>query len=218
MKAYVEGIHFYKTHRKEALAVMAKYLKTNDTEALNETYETIGLTLLPEKPYPTLKGIQIMLGEFASKEPKARSARPEQFVNTSFIRELDTSGFINRLYKPLVSVASREKAQPPTPVTKEQTAPVEDKKSLVSKSAAVSQGKVLQTSIKPTQASLAKADIAQEYTIQAGDTLSKISERFYQSQLKWTMIYEANRETIKNPHYIYIGQQIRIPPNGNQGT
>ncbi|HEV8722682.1 MAG TPA: ABC transporter substrate-binding protein [Candidatus Binatia bacterium] len=218
MKAYVEGIHFYKTHRQEALAVMAKYLKTNDMEALTETYETIGLTLLPEKPYPTLKGIQLMLGELSSKEPKARSARPEQFVDTTFVRELDTSGFIDRLYKSSVSVARREQARPPTPFKTELTAPVEDKKSLVSKSVAVPQGKALETPIKPTQSSSAKADVAQEYTIQAGDTLSKLSERFYQSQVKWTIIYEANRETIKNPHYIYIGQQIRIPSNGNQGT
>jgi NitT/TauT family transport system substrate-binding protein len=218
MKAYVEGIHFYKTHRQEALAVMAKYLKTNDMDALTETYETIGLTLLPEKPYPTLKGIQLMLAEFASKEPKARSARPEQFVDTSFIRELDASGFIGRLYKPLVSVASGEQSPPSAPSTKEQTAPLEDKKSPVAKSAAASQGQALQISTKPTELSPAKADVGQDYTIQAGDTLSKLSERFYQSQMKWPIIYEANRETIKNPHYIYIGQQIRIPPNGKQGA
>ena len=68
IKAYVEGIHYYKTHRKEALAALRKYLKADDTEALTETYETIGLTLLPEKPYPTLKGIDVMLRELYSRQ------------------------------------------------------------------------------------------------------------------------------------------------------
>src|SRR5438874_4833405 len=42
MKAYVEGIHYYKTHRAESFAILAKYLKTNDTEVLTEVYQGIG--------------------------------------------------------------------------------------------------------------------------------------------------------------------------------
>ena len=99
MKAYVEGIHYYKTHPKESLAVLAKYLRTNDAEALKEIYEDIGLALVPEKPYPTLKGIGVMLDELGGKEPKAQTARPEQFVDLTFVKELDSSGFIDHLYK-----------------------------------------------------------------------------------------------------------------------
>jgi NitT/TauT family transport system substrate-binding protein len=47
MKAYAEGIHYYKTHRAESFAILAKYLKTNDTEVLTEVYQGIGLTLTP---------------------------------------------------------------------------------------------------------------------------------------------------------------------------
>jgi NitT/TauT family transport system substrate-binding protein len=107
LQAYVEGTYFYKTQKQEALATMAKYLKTNDTEALNETYETIGLTLLQEKPYPTVKGVQIILQELAGREPKGKGAKPEQFLNASFVKELDTAGFIDRLYKSQ-KVARRE--------------------------------------------------------------------------------------------------------------
>jgi ABC-type nitrate/sulfonate/bicarbonate transport system substrate-binding protein len=112
LTAYVEAIHYYKSHRNEALAVLQKYLKTNDNDALQESYEGIGLALVPEKPYPTLRGIQIMLRELAEKNPKAQSARPEQFVNSTFLRELDSSGFIDRLYKTTPVV---------TPVRKKQT-------------------------------------------------------------------------------------------------
>src|SRR5215471_3037677 len=110
MKAYVEGIHYYKTHPKESLAVLAKYLRTNDAEALKEIYEDIGLALVPEKPYPTLKGIGVMLDELGGKEPKAQTARPEQFVDLTFVKELDSSGFIDRLYKATPVVATREDA------------------------------------------------------------------------------------------------------------
>jgi NitT/TauT family transport system substrate-binding protein len=55
MKAYVEGIHYYKTHRAESLAILAKYLRTSDTDVLTEVYEDVGLRLTAEKPYPTLR-------------------------------------------------------------------------------------------------------------------------------------------------------------------
>jgi nucleoid-associated protein YgaU len=51
----------------------------------------------------------------------------------------------------------------------------------------------------------------QEYTVKPGDSLSKIAERFYHSTARWEKIYEANRETVKNPNYIYIGMKIIIP-------
>ena len=47
MKAYVEGIHCYKTQRAESLAILGKYLKTSDTDVLMEVYKNIGLKLTP---------------------------------------------------------------------------------------------------------------------------------------------------------------------------
>jgi len=69
-KAFLEAIHYVKTHRKESLAFLQKYLKTDDAEALEETYEAIGITLIPQKPYPTLKGIQIMFREMEQRTPR----------------------------------------------------------------------------------------------------------------------------------------------------
>src|ERR1044071_24784 len=39
LKAEVEAIHYAKTHRKETLVILAKYLKTDDPDALQEAYE-----------------------------------------------------------------------------------------------------------------------------------------------------------------------------------
>jgi NitT/TauT family transport system substrate-binding protein len=188
VKAYVAGIHYYKSHRREALSVLRKYLKTDDTEALAETYEAIGLTLLPEKPYPTLKGIDVMLQELAAKEPKARTARPEQFVDLTFVKELDSSGFIDGLYKGKAATVFGEKSRPA------------DSRLERSKQVSGAAKVVVKNPIGPL-----------EYTVKLGDTLSHLAERFYGRALMWMRIYEANREAIKNPDYIYIGQKITIP-------
>jgi NitT/TauT family transport system substrate-binding protein len=206
-KAFVEAIHFLKTHRKESMAVLQKYLKTDDVEALQETYEAIGMTLVPEKPYPTLKGIQIMLREMAAKDPKAAAAKPEQFVDLSFMGELDKSGFVDRLYKSTPVVAQREERPAAKPAGEEKT-------TLVSKPTPTSQAKATAISTKTAQPSPAPVRVTkgEEHTVKAGDTLSKLAEQYYGSAAKWEKIYEANREAIKNPNYVFIGQKITIPP------
>lgn len=49
------------------------------------------------------------------------------------------------------------------------------------------------------------------YTIQQGDTLSKIAKKHYNDANKWNEIYEANKDLIKNPNLIHIGWKITIP-------
>jgi NitT/TauT family transport system substrate-binding protein len=211
MKAYVEGIHYYKTHPKESIAILQKYLKTDDMEALKETYEAIGLTLIPEKPYPTLRGIQMMLGELGAKDPKAQAAKPEQFVDLSFMKELDTSGFIDRLYKakPAVASAGAPASAPATAKDKAAAAKATPP--------AAEKAKPAPVLAKTIPAQEAKAAL-QEHTVQLGDTLSRMAQKYYGDMLKWNKIYEANKQTIKNPNFIYIGQKIMIPGGETSGT
>ena len=200
MKAYAEGIHYYKTHRAESLAILAKYLKSAETDVLTEVYEDIGIALIPQKPYPTLRGIAVMLRELAARDPRIKIPRPEEFVDLSFVKELDGSGFIDRLYKTQPVVASGERPRSmPTPITaKENFAPVIAKaKPEVGTTEAV--GK------------FAPADGPRQYTVERGDTLSTLALRHYGDPFKWEKIYEANKETMKNPDYIYVGQRIIIP-------
>lgn len=49
------------------------------------------------------------------------------------------------------------------------------------------------------------------YEIQKGDSLWKIAEKAYGNGSKYTDIFEANKEVIKDPDLIYPGQKIRIP-------
>jgi nucleoid-associated protein YgaU len=59
----------------------------------------------------------------------------------------------------------------------------------------------------------AAADSARAYTVQAGDSLSKIAKREYGDANKWNAIFEANRDKIKNPDLIHPGQVLTLPPN-----
>ena len=49
------------------------------------------------------------------------------------------------------------------------------------------------------------------YTVQAGDTLSKIAKQFYGNANEYNRIFEANRGQLKNPDQIQVGQQLVIP-------
>ena len=54
-------------------------------------------------------------------------------------------------------------------------------------------------------------DRERTYTVVSGDTLSKIAQREYGDASQWKLIYEANKDTIKNPDLIYPGQTFKIP-------
>ena len=219
LRAFVEAIYYMKTHRRESLTILAKYLKTDDADALDEAYESIVQALIPEKPYPTLKGIDIILRELGVKDPNARSAKPEQFVDLTFIKELDNSGFIDRMYKSAAvarAAPSRPEPLAAPEITKEKSAPTEAKaKALIGDEKAKPVAKQIPASMDRPAATNVTAKTskaaAQEYTVKAGDTLSKLAERFYNSMSKWERIYEANKDTLKNPNYIYIGQKLLIP-------
>lgn len=51
----------------------------------------------------------------------------------------------------------------------------------------------------------------EEYTVQFGDTLSEIAERFLGSQARYRDIYEANRDRMASPDQLKVGKAIRIP-------
>jgi nucleoid-associated protein YgaU len=49
------------------------------------------------------------------------------------------------------------------------------------------------------------------YTVQAGDTLSKISKQFYGNANDYMKIFNANKDKLKDPDKIQPGQQLNIP-------
>jgi len=51
----------------------------------------------------------------------------------------------------------------------------------------------------------------QTYTVKSGDTLSKIAQQYYGDSGQYMRIFEANRDKLKDPDKIQVGQQLTIP-------
>jgi len=97
-RALAEGIYVYKTQKDFAKRVIAKYMRITDADAVEDSYQFFS-PIVPAKPYPPLDGIKEVLLEVGEKDPKVRSANPEDFADLSFVKELDDNGFIDNLYK-----------------------------------------------------------------------------------------------------------------------
>jgi ABC-type nitrate/sulfonate/bicarbonate transport system substrate-binding protein len=100
VKSQIEAVHRIKTDRENGKKVLVKYTGLQDKEILERTYDDISTDdRLPPKQYPTLNGLKSILESLATTDPKAKAAKPEDFVDMHFIKELDESGFIDTLYK-----------------------------------------------------------------------------------------------------------------------
>ena len=100
VKSQIEAVHRIKTDRETAKKVLVKYMGPQDKEILEKRYDYASADdRLPPKQYPTLEGIRNILASLGETDPKAKTAKPEDFVDMSFIKELDDSGFVDELYK-----------------------------------------------------------------------------------------------------------------------
>ncbi len=98
VRAYAEGLHRFKTDKSFSLKVLAKYTRIAEPEALEETYQHYAIKVMPKIPYPTTKGIQTVLDEIGSRNPKAKTLSPASVVDVTFLRDLEQSGFFKKLY------------------------------------------------------------------------------------------------------------------------
>ena len=96
LRAYIEGAALAKKDKAFATRVMAKYLGTTDRELLDDAYERVTLHL-EVPPYPTVEGVGVLLKTLEKGQPKAAGAKPEDFIDARLVREIDKSGFIDRL-------------------------------------------------------------------------------------------------------------------------
>ena len=76
--------------------MIAKYTQTANRDDLDESYRTFSLAW-EKVPYVSPAAIQTLI-DF-SQHPGAKSAKPNQFIDNSFIAELERSGFINQVYR-----------------------------------------------------------------------------------------------------------------------
>jgi ABC-type nitrate/sulfonate/bicarbonate transport system substrate-binding protein len=94
IKAMIEGIHYYKANREFSLKVLSKYMKVSDRDVLEENFREYDF---PLKPYPAKEYYELPIQEVGKKDPKVLKENPDRFADSSLIKELDDSGFIDKL-------------------------------------------------------------------------------------------------------------------------
>jgi len=97
VKAMIEAVHYFKTHKEEAIKIMQKYTRGQERSVLEGTFEAYK-ELFVEDGYPTIEGLKNTLDVQASWDAKAAKAKVKDFVDLRFVKELKKTGFVDRLY------------------------------------------------------------------------------------------------------------------------
>ena len=98
LKGYIEGVHYAATHKDETKRIIIKYLKTTDPEVLEATYQSY-LQVTDYTANPSLPGVRNAMDEVAVRVPAVKNKKPEEFVDTRFLKELDKEGFFKQFTK-----------------------------------------------------------------------------------------------------------------------
>ena len=96
LKGFIAGIRYAVSHKQETKKIITKYLKTADPEILETTYRSF-LQVTDYSAYPNLEGIRNAIEEVAARVPAAKGKKPEEFVDTRFLKELEREGFFRQL-------------------------------------------------------------------------------------------------------------------------
>jgi NitT/TauT family transport system substrate-binding protein len=95
LKGFIEGVHYAARHKDETKKIMTQYLKTVDREILDITYHNF-LQTTDYSGRPNLDGIRNAMNEVAARVPAVKSKKPEEFVDTRFLTELEKEGFFKQ--------------------------------------------------------------------------------------------------------------------------
>jgi len=96
IQAYVEGIHFLKNNREAAIRIMQKYMGGLPMDIVSQLYDD-ARDEYPPLPLVREEAIQAVLDR--ESDLKARSLKPKDFIDMSFLRELEENGFVTTLYQ-----------------------------------------------------------------------------------------------------------------------
>lgn len=101
LRAYVEGIAYFKKNKKESVQIILKKMRMNADQAkyAERTYDQYANLYFERTPYPSPTGIKTVLESLAKDNPKAKGADPIAFTDPSILKSLEDSGFIKGLYE-----------------------------------------------------------------------------------------------------------------------
>jgi NitT/TauT family transport system substrate-binding protein len=97
LKSWLEGIKAFKTDKELSLKVLAKYLKINDRDVLEKSYE-IYRPVYKKVPYGDRRAVNFALEQMSKELPEAAKLNADDFIDNRIISELEKSGFIDQIY------------------------------------------------------------------------------------------------------------------------
>ena len=92
IRGYSEGVQFLKANKAAGIRAIQKYARIKDPEILEATYGE-ARNYIETTPYVTRKGLETIIGELIPTEPKAKTAKPDDFLDTRFVSQLEKEGF-----------------------------------------------------------------------------------------------------------------------------
>src|SRR5262252_8443862 len=99
LSAQVEAIALMKRDRAFTIKVLSKYLRTNEMDLLSESYDIQVTKYMMKVPLTTADAVRSVLDELAERSPKAKEQDPSKFFDDRFVRQLQSSDFIESLYR-----------------------------------------------------------------------------------------------------------------------
>ena len=90
VRALTDAIQVFKTSRERSMSAMKKYLRGASDEMLDETYGYF-TARMPRFPYPSVEAIKTALEMMADQFPQAASVDPQEVVDMSFVKQIESS-------------------------------------------------------------------------------------------------------------------------------
>jgi len=99
LKAYIEGTQRLFADRELGIRALRRYGGISDRDLLASTYDLFTSRYIKKTPNVNVKGIENSLSLIAESNPKAKGHKPEEFMDTSFMAELEKTGFLKSATK-----------------------------------------------------------------------------------------------------------------------
>jgi NitT/TauT family transport system substrate-binding protein len=97
VRGWVRGVAASVVNPQASLPIITRFIKAEDSPQVHDAY-ALYTSVVQRVPYPRAAGIQAVLDTLAPTNPRATTARPDEFMDDRFIRELDQAGFFQQLY------------------------------------------------------------------------------------------------------------------------
>ncbi|HLH26263.1 MAG TPA: ABC transporter substrate-binding protein [Chloroflexota bacterium] len=95
-RAFVQGIHRFRTDKPWALDVYRQYLQIDDPDILEQAYAEY-LRCCPPVPYVSEEGVARLLADLAADDPRFAGRQPTDFIESRYLREVEASGFLQTI-------------------------------------------------------------------------------------------------------------------------